>query len=139
MSMIQPSRFLRNALLLDAAASAATGLVLALAAGPLAGPFGFPAGFLRGIGLALLPFAALLAVLAYRATLPRLAVSVIIGVNIIWIADSVAILISGWFAPTTLGVAFVLAQAAAVAIVTELEVIGLKRSVALEPAAAMQS
>jgi hypothetical protein len=52
----------------------------------------------------------------------------VIGVNIIWIADSIAVLLMGWFAPTGLGIAFVLAQAAAVALVTELEVIGLKRS-----------
>ena len=51
-----------------------------------------------------------------------------IGINLLWIADSIAILLMGWFAPTVLGIAFVLAQAAAVAIVTELEVIGFRRS-----------
>ena len=131
MSMIQSSRFLRNALALDAAACAGTGLLLSLAAGPLAGVFGFPAGFLRGAGLVLLPCAAVLVWFASRETLPRLAVLAVIGVNLIWIADSVAILLMGWFAPTGLGIAFVLAQAAAVAVVTELEVIGLKRSTAM--------
>jgi hypothetical protein len=131
MAMIQSSRFLRNALALDAAACAATGLLLALGAGALAAPLGFPAGFLRGAGLVLLPCAALLALLASRSTLPRLAVYAVIGINILWIADSVLILVAGWFAPTGLGIAFVLAQAAAVAVVTELEVIGLKRSAAL--------
>jgi hypothetical protein len=128
MSMIQSSRFLRNALALDAAACAATGLLLALAAVPLAGLLGLPEGLLRGAGLVLLPCAAVLAWLASRETLPRLAVFAVIGVNLLWIADSVAILLAGWFAPTGLGIAFVLAQAAAVAVVTELEVIGLKRS-----------
>ncbi len=134
MSMIQSSRFLKNALALDAAACAGTGLLLALAAGPLAAPLGFPAGFLRGAGLMLLPCAALLAFLASRTALPRLAIHAVIGVNILWIADSVLILVAGWFAPTTLGIAFVLAQAAAVAVVTELEVIGLKRSGAADNA-----
>lgn len=129
MSMIQSARFLRNALSLDAAACAATGLVLSLAAGPLAGFLGFPAGFLRGAGLVLLPCAAILAWFARRETLPRLAMFAVIGVNLLWIADSVAILLTGWFAPTGFGVVFVLAQAAAVAVVTELEVIGLKRSI----------
>lgn len=129
MAFIQSSRFLRNALTLDAAACAATGLLLSLGAGALSGPFGFPAEFLRGAGLMLLPCAALLAVFASRVRLPRLAVYAVIGVNILWIADSVLILVAGWFAPTTLGIAFVLAQAAAVAVVTELEVIGLKKSV----------
>ncbi|AMJ62239.1 hypothetical protein [Bosea sp. PAMC 26642] len=129
MSMIQSSRFLRNALALDAAACAATGLLLALAAGPLAGPFGFPEGFLRGAGLVLLPCAAALAWFASRGSLPRLAVFAVIGINLLWIADSIAILVAGWFSPTGLGIGFVLAQAGAVAVITELEVIGLKRSV----------
>jgi len=127
---IQSSRFLRNALALDAAACAATGLLLATAAGPLSGLLGFPPAFLRGAGLVLLPCAMLLAWLTNRARLPRIAIHAVIGVNILWVADSIAILVAGWFAPTGLGIAFVLAQAAAVAVVTELEIIGLKRSVA---------
>lgn len=129
MAFIQSSRFLRNALALDAAACAGTGLLLAVGAGALSGLLGLPTEFLRGAGLVLLPCAAVLAFLASRARLPRLAVCAVIGVNILWIADSVLILVAGWFAPTTLGIAFVLAQAAAVAVVTELEVIGLKKSV----------
>jgi len=128
MSMIQSSPLLRNALALDAAACAATALLLALAAGPLAGPLGFPAGFLRAAGLVLLPCAALLAWLSSRETLPRLAAYAVIAVNLLWVADSVAILVAGWFQPSGLGIAFVLAQAVAVAVITELEVIGLKRS-----------
>ena len=129
MAFIQSSRFLRNALALDAAACAATGLLLSFGAGSLANLLGFPAEFLRGAGLVLLPCAAALAFLASRVRLPRLAVYAVIGVNILWIVDSVLILVAGWFAPTALGIAFVLAQAAAVAVVTELEVIGLKKSV----------
>ena len=137
MSMIQPSRLLKNALALDAAACAGTGLLLALAAGALAAPLGFPAGFLRGAGLLLLPCAALLAWLSARETLPRLAIHAVIGVNLVWIVDSVAILLMGWFQPTGLGIGFVLAQAAALAVVTELEVIGLKRSARFEPSSLM--
>ena len=135
MSSIQSSRFLRNALALDAAACAATGLLLAFATAPLAGLLGFPDAFLRGAGLVLLACAALLALFSSRETLPRLAVYAVIGINILWIADSILILVAGWFAPTGLGIAFVLAQAAAVAIVTELEIIGFKRSTAAAVAA----
>lgn len=129
MALIQSSRFLRNALALDAAACAATGLLLSIGAGSLSGLLGFPVEFLRGAGLVLLPCAAALAFFAGRVRLPRLVVYAVIGINILWVADSVLILVAGWFTPSTLGIAFVLAQAAAVAIVTELEVIGLKRSV----------
>jgi hypothetical protein len=132
MAFIQSSRFLRNALALDAAACAATGLLLSFGAGALSGLLGFPAEFLRGAGLVLLPCAAALAFLASRVRLPRIAIYAVIGINILWVADSILILVSGWFQPSTLGIAFVLAQAAAVAIVTELEVIGLKKSVSEE-------
>jgi len=128
MLLIQSSPLLRKALALDAAACAGMGLLLASAAGPLAAPLGLPETLLRSAGLVLLPCAALLAVLAGREALPRLAIYAVIGVNLIWIVDSIAILLMGWFAPTGLGIAFVLAQAAAVAFVTELEVIGLRRS-----------
>ena len=85
-------------------------------------------GFFSGAGLVLLPCAALLGWFAGRKTLPRFAIYAVIGINLLWIADSIAILLMGWFAPTGLGIAFVLAQAAAVAIVTELEIIGFRRS-----------
>lgn len=137
MSVIQSSRFLKGALALDAAACAGTGLLLAVSAGALATPLGFTADFLRGAGLVLLPCAALLAWFASRQTLPRLAVYAVIGVNVVWIVDSLAILFVGWFQPTGLGIAFVLAQAGAVAIVTELELIGLKRSARFHPASLM--
>jgi hypothetical protein len=136
-SSIQSSRLLRNALALDAAACAGMGLLLAFGADALAAPFGFPAGFLRGAGVLLLPCAALLAILASRPTLPRLAVLAVVGVNLVWIVDSLAILLMGWFQPTGLGIGFVLAQAAAVVVLTELEVIGLKRSARFEPGGAV--
>jgi hypothetical protein len=128
MSTIRSSRFLRQALALDAAACAGMGVLLAAGAGILAEPLGFPPGFLRGAGLVLLPCAALLAWFASREMLPRWAVHLVVAVNLLWIADSVAILLTGWFAPSSLGIAFVLGQALAVAIVTELEIVGLKRS-----------
>ncbi len=137
MSMIQSSRFLKRALALDAAACAGTGLLVAVSAGALAAPLGFPTDLLRGAGLVLLPCAALLAWFASRQTLPRLAVYAVIGVNVVWVVDSLAILFTGWFQPTGFGIAFVLAQAGAVAILTELELIGLKRSARFEPASVM--
>lgn len=130
MSLIQSSPLLRKALALDAAACAGMGLLLSTAAGSLAEPFGLPESFLRGAGVVLLPCALLLGFLASRKLLPHLAVYAVIGINLVWIVDSIAILLMGWFAPTGLGIAFVLAQAAAVAIVTELEVIGFRRSAA---------
>ncbi len=135
MSTLIPSRLLRQALALDALSCAGLGLLLTATATQLSPLLGLPEMLLRGAGLSLLPCALALAWLASRPTLPRLAVLAVIGVNGLWIADSLLILVSGWFQPTALGTGFVLAQAAAVAIVTELELIGLKRATALEPSA----
>ncbi|HEV2556566.1 MAG TPA: hypothetical protein VGV17_22680 [Bosea sp. (in: a-proteobacteria)] len=129
MTMIQSSPLLRRALALDAAACAGMGALLSLAAGPLSGLFALPPDLLRGAGLLLLPCAALLGWLSRRPELPRLAVLSVIGVNLIWIADSLLLLAAGWFAPTGLGVAFVLVQAAAVLAVTMAEAVGIGRSV----------
>ncbi|MDP3255638.1 MAG: hypothetical protein Q8S58_08935 [Bosea sp. (in: a-proteobacteria)] len=129
MTMIQASPLLRGALALDAAACAGMGVLLSLAAAPLSGLFALPPDLLRGAGLLLLPCAALLGWLSRRRELPRLAVLAVIGVNLIWIADSLLLLAGGWFMPSGLGIAFVLAQAGAVLAVTMAEAVGLGRSV----------
>jgi hypothetical protein len=139
MTMIQSSPLLRRALALDAAACAGMGALLSVAAGPLSGLFALPPDLLRGAGLLLLPCAALLAWLAAHATVPRLAVLAVIGLNLLWVADSVALLMLGWFDPTGLGVGFVLMQAAAVLAITTLEMTGLKRSTSGRPVLATQS
>ena len=128
MTMIQSSPLLRRALALDAAACAAMGALLAVAAAPLAAWLGLPAPFLRGAGLLLLPCAAVLAWLAIRQDVPRLAAFAVIAVNLVWITDSLLLLAGGWFAPTGLGIAFVLAQAATVLALTAMEATGLTRS-----------
>jgi hypothetical protein len=46
---------------------------------------------------------------------------------VLWVVGSVALLISGLVAPTMLGTAFVIAQALIVAILAELQLLGLKR------------
>jgi hypothetical protein len=128
MSTMILSPFLRRAFLLDAAFSGVAGLLLALAAGWLADPLGLPVPLLRYVGLALLPYAALLAFLATREALPRFDVWVIVAGNAVWTTASILLLVSGWIEPTTLGIAFVVAQAAAVAVFAELQWFGLKRS-----------
>ncbi|WP_207540290.1 hypothetical protein [Sabulicella rubraurantiaca] len=114
---LRPTRFLHLALLGDAAASAATGLLLAAA--PIAGLLGLPESLLRVAGLALLLYAAFVGWVGRSAAPPRAAVRAIIAVNVVWVLDSVALLALGpalaGLSPTALGTAFVLAQAAAVA------------------------
>lgn len=107
--------FLRRVLALDAAASAATGLLMAAGAAPLTGPLGLPADLLLGAGLGLIPFAAGVAWLASRAQPAPAAVWAVVAINALWVAESFGLLASGWVQPTALGTAFVAAQALAVA------------------------
>ncbi|HYE00911.1 MAG TPA: hypothetical protein VEH84_16125 [Alphaproteobacteria bacterium] len=127
MSFRSRNPFLRLALLGDAAASGAAGLLMAAGAGPLAGPLGLPEELLRYAGLALLPYAALVARLGTRPDPARGAVWAVIAVNACWAADSLLLLLSGWVAPTALGTAFVLAQAAVVAAFAVAQHAGLRR------------
>jgi hypothetical protein len=118
---------LRLALLADAAASGAMGILLAAAADPLAPWFGLPVALLREIGLLLIPYAGLLVYLAGKQTTPRLPAQVIVAGNMLWMIGSVALLMSGLVAPTALGMAFVITQALIIAILAELQLLGLKR------------
>lgn len=115
---VPPTPFLRAALLGDAVASGATGLLLLAAAVPLAALLGLPLPLLRGAGLVLLPYAAFVAWVGTRAAPPRLAIVGIIAVNLIWAMDSVLLLLIGpataGLALGALGIAFVLMQALAV-------------------------
>lgn len=117
---------LRSALAMDAVASLATGLLLVAAAGPLAGLFGLPEILLRLCGVFFLPWAALVGWLAGRPVPHRRAVAWVAGLNAVWAVDSVVLLFTGWVSPTTLGTAFVLAQAAAVAVFAAVQATALR-------------
>jgi hypothetical protein len=51
-----------------------------------------------------------------------------IALNVLWVAASIGLLLSGWVAPTLLGYAFVIAQAVVVGAFAELQIIGLRRT-----------
>lgn len=119
---------LRRALLVDAVATVAMGALLAAAAAPLAGLLGLPAGLLRWAGIALVPFAGVLAYFALRPRISTGAAYTLIVCNVLWVADSLILLATDWVRPTGLGIAFVVAQAAAVALFTWLEYAGVRRA-----------
>jgi hypothetical protein len=131
MSTIPNTPFLRNALLLDAAATGATAALMIAGAGWLDGLLGLPAALMREAGLILVPFVAFVAWAGARASVSRGAVAAIIAVNVIWVVASICLLIGNWVAPTPLGHAFVIAQAAAVGLFAALQHIGLKREDAI--------
>jgi hypothetical protein len=110
----RPNTLLRYALLADAVASGATGLLMATGAGPLSGLLSLPEPLLRWAGISLLPFAVLVGLCARAVPPSRSATLAIVFVNALWVIDSFALLASGWVSPNGLGVAFVAAQALAV-------------------------
>lgn len=111
MSSIRPSSFLRLALLGDALASGATGVLAVAGAGLLGDLLGLPVPMLRLVGLVLVAYAAAVAWVGTRPVVSSRIVWAIVVLNGIWVLDSVLLLASGWVAPTALGVGFILFQA----------------------------
>jgi hypothetical protein len=134
MNTIQSSTFLRRVLLLDAASSGAMGILLLTCSGLLAGLLNLPAELLNEAGFVLVPFALAVGFLGTRSKLSRIAVWAVIGINAIWAIDSGVLLLTGWVQPNVLGYVFVIGQAAFVAVMAELEVIGLRKSALAAPA-----
>jgi hypothetical protein len=130
-STFQVATFLRRVLLLDAVSSGAMGLLLLTSSGLLAGVLNLPAELLKEAGIVLLPFAAFLGFVSTRARLSRVVIWAVIAANAIWAIDSIVLLFTGWVQPNLLGYMFVAGQAAFVAVMAELEFIGMRKSTAV--------
>lgn len=127
--------FLRNVLHADALSSGAAGLLMMLGAPLLSPLLELPAQLLFWAGLVLVPFVATLVVIARRATVSKLVMIDIIAINVLWVVASFGLLVSGVVAPNALGIAFVVAQALAVAVFAELQFIGIRRATSVVAAA----
>ena len=121
--------FLRNALLADAVATTATGVLLAAASTWLEAWLNIPAALLFYAGALLIPFAAFVLYLAAQRHVSRAAVWTVVVCNALWAIDSILLLTTGWIAPSMLGYTFVIAQALVVAAFCELQFAGLRRTV----------
>jgi hypothetical protein len=126
--MINPSMFLRRAILADAIFSGLSAVLLTFDAGALAPLLDLPEALLRETGLFLIAYAALVGWLGTRQTLPRALVAIVIAGNAAWTLASIALLFSGAVTPNLVGEAFVVMQAIAVGAFAELQYIGLRRS-----------
>jgi uncharacterized membrane protein required for colicin V production len=126
--MPRTASFLRTLLLVDLVATVGFALALLLGAGALDQLLGASTGLLRGIGLALVPFAALQAYLVSRDQPPARAVTALIAGNALWAVASIAALIGLPLALTAVGTGFVIAQAVAVGALAELQTVGLRRA-----------
>jgi hypothetical protein len=122
------STFLRTVIGLDAAACGLMGAAFAFDSSLLAGPLGLEPAFMQPLGLFLVVYAAVLVFLAVRPSLPRAAVWTLVAFNAAWAIESFAVMGLGWVQPTTLGVAFIAAQAVAALVVGDLQYIVLRRA-----------
>jgi hypothetical protein len=122
----RPNSLLRLALIADAIASGATGLLMAAGAGPLSSLLSLPEPLLRWAGIVLLPFAMLVGLCARPASPSRSAAVAVVCANALWAIDSFVLLASGWVSPNGLGVAFVTAQALAVGALAAAQAAGLR-------------
>jgi len=121
------SHLLRRATQLDAVATAAVAALLIAAAAPLSQWLHLPQNLLLGAGLLLVPYVAFLGWLLSRERISTAQAWAMIAINACWVIDSALLLVSGWVSPNALGVAFVVAQALAVAVFAELQYFGLRR------------
>jgi hypothetical protein len=123
---VDRTSFLRRVLWVDAATCLAMGVLLLIAAAPLAYFLGLPELLLAYAGIALFPVALFMGWVALREELSVAGAWVVILGNAGWVAGSVAVLLV--LSPTAIGYAFVLVQAVAVALLAELEYVGLRRA-----------
>ena len=121
---------LRGLLGLDAVTCLVMGGLLLVAGGVLAPPLGLPHDLLFYAGLALLPVAAFMLAVAVPSASPAAGVFVVVAGNWLWVAASLALPLFGLVSPTGLGYAFLLIQAAAVAVLALAE----QRAMARVPA-----
>lgn len=122
------SPFLRTVIAADAAACGLAGLVLAFEAAALAAPLGLSPDLMQPVGLFLIGYAALLGWLASRTAMPRAAVWSLVGVNLLWAVESLALVALGWAQPTTFGLVVLGAQALGALVVADLQFLALRRA-----------
>jgi hypothetical protein len=128
MSVFASPRFLPNVMWADAASCAAAGALQVAFTDALARLTGLPVPPLMGTGVFLLAYAAAAAFMATRRTAPRTLIGLVVVGNLGWAAACAALLMSGVFAVTALGMAWVLAQALCVLVLAELQWMGLRRT-----------
>ena len=116
----------RKTLLADAAVSGAAAVLMIAGAGLLGPLLSIPESLLFWAGLLLVPFVAMLLAVARRETAHRMILLDIVVLNVLWVVASFAVILLGIVEPNALGIAFIAAQALAVALFAALQVGALK-------------
>ncbi|MBP2161748.1 MULTISPECIES: hypothetical protein [Asticcacaulis] len=122
------SNLLKFALIADAMASAAMGLLLAGGAGLLSGFLNLPQELLFYAGLFLVPYGLGVAWIGTRPQISRPLAWLVVALNGLWVADSIGLLVTDLVSPNAWGTAFVAAQALAVTVFAITQIAGLKQA-----------
>jgi len=126
--MIRLSSLLRRALIADCMFSGLSALALVVDAAALARLTELPETLLRETGLFLILYAALVGWLGSRTAIARAWIVLVIAGNVAWTVASLALLLSSAVHPNLFGEIAVVVQAAATAVLAELQYVGLRRS-----------
>jgi hypothetical protein len=121
--MIRFPLTIRQAMAVDFAGTGATAVLAIAAAGFTADLTALPEPLVRGAGLVLVPFLALVLAMAVKPR--RGGVIAVIALNIAWVIASIATL-AFFVSPNALGYAFVVVQALAVGLFAELQILALR-------------
>ena len=128
MSIFASPRFLRYVLLADAASCLVTGAMQLAFTDALSQVLQLPGALLDGTGWFLLIYGAAVAWFAVHEHVPRALVWALVAGNLGWAVACLALLASGRAAPSAWGIAWILAQAATVTVLAELQWTALRRT-----------
>lgn len=127
-SILSSPHFLRNVLRVDALSCIGCGALQVAFPAAMAGLLNLPQALLAPTGEFLLAYAVVVAFVSTRNPVPRPFVWLLVAGNLGWALACVLLLVSGRFAPSLLGVAYVVVQALTVAVLAELQYFGLRRA-----------
>ncbi len=125
--LMSSPRFLRAVVWFDASTGVLLGALHLLLTAPLAEWLGLPAGLLQVTGAMLLGYAALAIAIARSASMPSGWLWVLIVGNGGWAVASLALLLGSTLTPTLLGQAYLLVHVVSVALLAELQWMGVRR------------
>ncbi|GAA0933315.1 hypothetical protein [Nonomuraea longicatena] len=122
------TKFLRVVLTLDAVVTGGNGLIYLIAAPLVSDLLGPDTGLLRGIGVFLVLYGLAVGALAARREISVGGTKTFIAMNSAWTIGSVAAVIFGLLAFTTIGAIWAVMQAAVVGAFAALQVTGLRKA-----------
>ncbi len=112
---------LHTVMTIDAVVSGVNGLAYLVAADLLDSPLGLSAALLRPLGASLVVFAGAVYFVGAHRPIRRNRVRLVIGLNALWVVESLVALAEGWLTPTTVGAVWIVVQALTVALFAVLQ------------------